>query len=252
MKKIIITSFLLFASGCGSAITYSGGPAPAQTGMLKILQAPTTLTADGCIGPFVLDLQDTTGAVVTALKPITINVSSAELAHLRFFSDGACSATLSSLVLAEGNSNLSFYLEDTVAEPLNLSFTSSSGTVTVNSTISAGSTSGIEVRGPQDGVLGACVGPIQIETVDLSNNLTATTGNNIMITANSGTINNAMAFSDSGCQSAITSIDTKTSEQVSFYVQVIADTGTSVNVHVQTEGSVGSYGADFDLSLAAI
>ena len=99
----------------------------------------TYLQRNTCSSAFTISSQDNGGAAFPA--PSTTVVTLVGTGTTTFYSDSGCSASITTATIAQNATSVSFYMRDTVAETVSLSYTSSgwvtgTGTVTVWASLS--------------------------------------------------------------------------------------------------------------------
>jgi hypothetical protein len=157
---------------------------------------------------------------------------------------------VTSLDIPTSQSQVSFFIQDTIVETLNVNVVSTFGTLTVSPTIAPGQTAALSVTGPDSGILGECVGPINVATEDAYGNLTSSSGVQLA-TNNSTQVLSSLTYSDSECQNIVTSVSTSPSGSL-VYLQVIGNSSTSTDVDVTLQNLDGLFSSTLNVDLITL
>lgn len=154
------------ASGYSQAVQQATIAAGAAT-KLAYTTAPQSRPAGACSAPVTVQTRDAfdNPSAVVGITPLSLGASSASLA---FFSDPACTAPISGLILAAGASQASFHFKDTAAGSPTVTVGGTGlGTVDQVETITAGAASALAfVTAAQSLVAGACSALATVQSRD--------------------------------------------------------------------------------------
>jgi hypothetical protein len=231
MKFTLALAFFITLSACGGSSSGNGSDSQAAESM-SLIASPSSSVAGGCNGAYVIGIQNSSKQPVAATTDFDISINESQIKNGKIYSDADCETTVTELTIPTGQSQVSFYIKDNVAESFSLTIASSSNNITVTPVVTAGQTAAISVTGPNSAILGECVGPINVETSDTLGNLTSTSNNKITINTTAN-VQSALAYADSSCQTEISTIST-TPITGAFFVQIIGSSNTNATVEVNT------------------
>ena len=163
---------------------------------LAFVNAPVTVQAGNCGGPFELQTRDSTGAVAVLTAGGSIALSSNQ-SGVAFFSDANCTMGATSVAVLAGGNGGTFYVKPTSVQSTTLTATLTGiPAATQLLTVTAGMATKLAFATPAQGVqTGACSNVVTVESRDALDNPAPATGD-VTIAATGIAVS---LFSDSNC-----------------------------------------------------
>lgn len=203
---------------------------PAAAGSLSV-SGPASLSVGGCSTAYTVNLIDAFANAVTPGTLTTVSLAGASAGS--FYSNSACSTSITTVNIPAGSNSAVFYFKDTSAEILSVTAASaglSVGSLSLNIAASGGGGGGaggtpaklLLSAGANSTATGTCYGPVTAAVVDAST-LSAVAASNTAVTlAGNGA---GTYYSDNTCTTSVTSVTiaTGTGSKVFYFKDQTAE-----------------------------
>lgn len=183
---------------------------------LQFITAPLTMVEGKCTGPVVVATTDGAGKVVPVSDATPVSLS-ASTPSVSFFSDSGCTAAATSLTLAAGATQGSFYFIDTQAgTPAVIASSPALLSATQTQTVTAAPAALSFISASQSVQAGACSAAAQLQLQDAAGNpAPVSSPTPVSLSATSSSLS---FFSDASCANGISSVQIASgSAEAGFY-----------------------------------
>lgn len=209
---------------------------PGAPAALAFTTAVQTRQAGTCSGVVTVQVRDALGNTSPVAALTTVALAAAPAPGFTLYSDAACTAVVTQLTLAGGASSGSFYFRGTVAQPVDVTASSTGlASATQRETISAGADASLAFTTPPRIVnAGACSAVLNVQVQDAFGNAAPQAAART-VSLSAAPSAGFTFYSDAACATAVTSVTIGASASTgAFYVR--GTTASSVVVTAQSTG----------------
>jgi hypothetical protein len=212
---------------------------------LVVLTLPQVATAGTCSSQVVVQSQDAQGNALPTSAVTAIRLAATPSEGFRFYSDASCTTEVTSVNLAQGTTNASFYFRGAKAGNVTVTVTATGYTGNSQAeTINPGPPALVGLTAPASVPAGTCSLTSSVELRDSQGNPTATSADRAVNLSSSGT--SVTLFSDGACTTAASSVTVPAgATSATFYFR-----GTQAGTSTLTAISTGLTSGTLNVTIA--